>query len=73
MDVRQMDDAYHTQPIFHSLVDVMYINLMNGEISVYELRDACTYAINKFAQTKPPDSITIESQTMIFQPQWKKR
>ncbi len=59
MDTNEMERAYQTQPVFHSLVDSMFYSLMKGDISIYELRDACTLAMNKFADHKPPEPIVI--------------
>ena len=49
----------HSDPLFSTLVDMMFSSLMKQEISVYELRDACTYAINKFADHRPPAPVQI--------------
>lgn len=58
----EAERAYQTQPLFHRLVDMVFYGLMNGDFSVYEIRDACTLGINKYAMHKPPDPIKIDSE-----------
>ena len=48
--------------MFHQLVDMMFYGLMKGEFSLYELRDACTLAINKYAEHIPPDPVLIKKE-----------
>lgn len=67
MNMNQMDKAYYNQPVFHALVDSIVSMLMRGEISAYELRDATTYAINRFYQRKPcPDPIIVPKGATIL-------
>lgn len=59
MDMDEAEEAYLHNSIFHETVDGLFHHLMVGDISVYELRDACTLAINKFVQRRLPESIKV--------------
>jgi hypothetical protein len=50
MDFQQQRDRFQNDPLFHSVVDMIYSFLMRGEITVGELRDAVTFAGVLFEQ-----------------------
>ncbi len=62
MDMLEAERAYQTQAMFAHIVDTLVMALMTGHVSVYELRDACTLALNKYAVHRPPEPILIETQ-----------
>ena len=48
MTFEQMQDRYENDPLFHQVVDMLHAFLMQGKITVGELRDAATCAGYKF-------------------------
>lgn len=59
MDISEMQHRYLHDSVFHALVDSMLSHLKQGHCSAYEMRDACTLALNKFAMAKPPEPIPV--------------
>lgn len=59
MNLAEAQKRYLNDPLFNALVDMMLSGLMRQDYSVYELRDACTLAINKFADQRPPAPVPI--------------
>ena len=65
MDWKGMQDAYENDPQFHVIADQIFHFLMRGYLSIYEVRDACTYAMNKFAKQRPlPPFVVGDSETV---------
>jgi hypothetical protein len=58
-DMLKLRHVYNHDPIFHSFVDAILSALMRGDLSIYEVRDGCTLAMNLYAERRPPEPITI--------------
>ena len=65
MDMSEVRRAYEAQPIFRQVVDMMVAALMRGDFSVYELRDACTYAMDLYAVYRPPEPVYVRTSMTI--------
>jgi len=48
MNWEEMKNRYLEDAEFHTLVDAVYNMLYKGQVSIYELKDAVTFAVNKF-------------------------
>jgi hypothetical protein len=48
MTFEEMRDRYENDSLFHTLVGMLHTFLMQGKITVSELRDASTFAGYKF-------------------------
>lgn len=62
MCIDKAEEAYRNQPIFTNFVDMVFHVLIEGYLSIYEVRDACTLGMNMYAARKPPDPIIITEE-----------
>lgn len=64
MNMDRAEERYRgcEDPVFNSFVDMVFHTLINGHLSVYEVRDASTLGMNKYAIHKPPEPIFVTKE-----------
>ena len=48
LDRMPADVRYHKDPVFHSLVDVLYLHILEAQYTPTELREACHLAACRY-------------------------
>lgn len=67
MTTEEARKRYLHDPLFHTLVDMMFYGLMKQEFSLYEVRDACTFAMNMYAESRPPEPIIVPKGSTLIE------
>lgn len=65
MTFEEQRKKYLEDAVFHTLVDLFYDFFLHQEVSLYEIKDAFTFAMTKFAMDNTFDEIKGERQGFL--------